>query len=154
MSTRMKRHRQPLEVMASMNVTNMLDTAFILLITFMLIAPELTHGIKLNLPTPKDPPHLPTPRDSTILISIAEKDPSEPEERIYLNGKRVALDEIRGRVQEEFQRDPDLHVVLEPDRAGSAGMFVAVLGEVKHAGVERVGIKAVPDKKTSRPSGL
>ena len=68
-----------------------------------------------------------------------------------MNGQRVALDEIRGRVQEEFQREPELLVVLEPDRAGSAGMFVAVLGEVKHAGVERIGIKAVPDRTTDEP---
>ena len=36
----MKRHRQPLEAQAAINVTTLLDTAFILLVTFMLVTPQ------------------------------------------------------------------------------------------------------------------
>ena len=52
----MKRHRQPLEIASDMNVTNLIDTSFILLITFMLVAPQLKHGIQLELPEVVAPP--------------------------------------------------------------------------------------------------
>jgi biopolymer transport protein ExbD len=142
----MRRHRQPLEVMASMNITNLLDTAFILLITFMLIVPELTHGIKINLPTPKEAPNLATPPENTMLISIQEREPEEPEERIYVDGNRMALDDIFGLVRDAYQANPDLAVVIEEDKAASWGIGIQVLAEIKRAGIERVGIKTSAGK--------
>ncbi len=147
-----KRHRQPLEIMAEMNITNLLDTAFILLITFMLVAPQLTHGLKISLPEVKDAPPLAVDTNKTILVSILKKDEDEPEERIILEQKRVTVEDLYEQIRAKHETKPDIEVVIEVDEESSSGMLVKVIGAVGRAGVvDKVGIRAQPAGRENRP---
>jgi len=140
----MKRHRQPLEIMSAMNITNLLDTAFILLITFMLVAPQLTHGIKLQLPEVEKAPPLDTDQMRSLLISIQVRDQDEAEERVYIKNQRVTLREVTEIVASERAARADLGIIIEADQESRSGMFMQVVGAVKQAGVETFGIKVRP----------
>lgn len=145
-----KRHRQPLKVMSDMNVTNLLDTAFILLITFMLVAPQLTHGLKIAPPEVTDAPQMEQSPDKTLFIGIMPASAEGESERVYLKAhssapeKRVTVDEVYSIVSEEFARRQDLSVVVEPDAKASAGILVEVVNAVMRAGVEDMGISVRP----------
>ncbi|HUT23050.1 MAG TPA: biopolymer transporter ExbD [Sumerlaeia bacterium] len=145
----MKRHRQPLEILAAMNVTNLLDTAFILLITFMLVAPQLNHGLKLKLPEVKEAPALPQDPNTALLIAIAKRHEGEAEEWIYLNGKRVTLDEVFEKVSAEREQRPDVAVIIASDEDCPAGLFIQVIGAVNRAGVENIGLQTDIERKKS-----
>jgi biopolymer transport protein ExbD len=147
----MKRHRQPLEINAQLNVTNLVDTTFILLITFMLLAPQLQLGIRLKLPEVKESPTLDIDANKTFVISIQKKDPAEQTERIYLQTDRVTLDELAKRIQEERGRRPDLAVVIETDEDSRSGVFIQVIGAVKNAGVESIGLSTLPGPSETAP---
>jgi len=110
-----RRHHEPLDVLASLNVTNLIDTAFILLITFMLVAPHLTHGIQLELPQ-ADAPVLDEDTQKTYSVSITEKLPGEEEERIYLDGERVTLQDLEDRLADAHSRKPDTTVTVSVGR--------------------------------------
>ena len=140
----MKRHRQPLEIMSAMNITNLLDTAFILLITFMLVAPQLTHGLKLVLPEVKKAPPLQADQAKSILISIQQREGDETEERVYIKNRRVTLEEITEIVATERAAKPETGIIIEADQDSRSGMFMKVVGAVKEAGVEKFGIKVRP----------
>ena len=141
---RMKRHRQPLEPMASLNITNLLDTAFILLITFMLVAAQLTHGIKLDLPEVAAPPMSKDPTN-TVLISIAKRRDGEQREWIYLSGERVTVEDLYDGLRAKRAEKPDLAGVIEGDRAIPYGVFYEVIDAVKRAGIDNVGLSAEYD---------
>jgi biopolymer transport protein ExbD len=140
----LKRHRQPLEVMSEMNVTNLLDTAFILLITFMLVAPQLTHGIKIKIPEVENVPPLHANLEKTVLISIQKTREGETEEEIVMDKRRVTLDEVFTTLTERRLSQPDVSVVIEADNASGAGTLVRVVGAVTRAGVENIGFSAQP----------
>ncbi len=139
-NTRTGRHRQPLEIMASVNITNLLDTAFILLITFMLITPTLTHGLKLDLPEVRAPA-LPTDPRNALLISIERPREGETEERITLENRWVTLEEIHDIVKQEIALRPEIGVILEGDRNARLGISVQVIDAVKRAGCDKIAIK-------------
>jgi biopolymer transport protein ExbD len=143
---RMKRHRQPLEPMASLNITNLLDTAFILLITFMLVAPQLTHGIKLDLPEVAAPPMSKDPA-KTVLIGIAKRREGEQREWIYLGGDRVTVEGLYEGLRAKRSENPDLAVVIEGDKAVAYGVFYEVIDAVKRAGVDNIGLSAEYDER-------
>ena len=147
---KMKRHRQPLEVMADMNVTNLLDTAFILLITFMLVAPQLTHGIKVSPPEVDDTPQIDVDKGKTAIIVIQKAQPGEEEEWIYLDNERIEVDDIKERLIEKVALQPEMNVLIEMDEGSTAGVFLPVVWAVKQSGIENIVFetKPVSTKKT------
>ena len=144
---RSRRQRQDLDVVASLNVTNLIDTAFILLITFMLVTPQLTHGIKLDLPE-ADAPSLDEDPQKTVEISIARKYDGEEEERIYLDGKVVTLDDLYERIKSEHAQRPDIMVNIRADKAAAYGMFARVAAAVERAGVTDFGLPLHQEPET------
>lgn len=145
-----KRHRQPLEVMSSLNITNLLDTAFILLITFMLIAPQLTHGLKINLPKVSDPANLPPQNSSkTVTILIEKQEAGRAEEKILIargtdTPKRFPIEEVRSTIEKYLEEEPELVVIVKGDEQARFGISAAVLTAVSKAGIEKIGIRTVP----------
>jgi biopolymer transport protein ExbD len=152
----MRRHRQPLHAMSEMNVTNLLDTAFILLIVFMLVAPQLSQGVKVDLPQVVDAPAMEVPPEKTFLISIQKIDtPDEKEERVYARDQRVEMEDMKRMVKEERAAKPDLGIVIEADKNASWQGVSRVLNALAQVQVQRVGFKTIPvvgEEKTAPAS--
>lgn len=150
-----KRHRQPLEIMSTMNVTNLLDTAFILLITFMLVTPQLTHGLKINPPRVKDAPQLDIDPGKTLQIVIKQRAEAEPE-ALYIQDKnlrRVTLDEIYEEVTAAYARFPDLSVVIHVDKDSRVEMTLQTIAAVQRTGISNIGVVTVLPEETAPSSG-
>jgi biopolymer transport protein ExbD len=139
----MKRHRQPLRIMSEINVTNLLDTAFTLLIVMMLVAPQLTHGLKLDLPAVAAP-SLDTQPNKTLIVGVQARRPEDESEHIYLENQRVTIDELFQRVQEAHAAKSDLVVQVEGDKACAYGTIFLVLDAIKRAGVDNVDLTSQP----------
>jgi biopolymer transport protein ExbD len=131
--------------MSQLNVTNLLDTAFILLITFMLVAPQLSHGIKLEIPEVKDAPVLSPPTEKTVILIIRKAEQGE-QETLYIKDtsreKRVEVSEIRDLLAGLLAPSKVVNVVIEVDKDSRSGVFVEVINEVQQAGIENIGIRA------------
>jgi biopolymer transport protein TolR len=144
----MRRHHRDLEIMSEMNLTNMLDTAFILLISFMLIAPMIKHGIELNLPKVSRENLKTTDRTLTIVI---KKRPMETmADPLYIDEKRVTLEELTQAVIELREKFPGMAVVIEGDLASSYGTLAKVLGALMNNGIENVGLVTEPEDLEGR----
>jgi biopolymer transport protein TolR len=147
-----RRHRQPLEVKSEINVTNLLDTAFTLLIALMLVAPQLTHGVKIDLPNVKDAPTMANEPAKTLVITVQKIAEGEEGERVYMKYKteeRVAVEDLAAKIEAARAERPDLSVVIEADENSRSGAFLRVVAAVKEAGVESIGI--VTEPLTSSP---
>src|SRR5688500_6046227 len=82
-SMRRSRRRDNLRVTAEINMTNLIDVAFVLLIIFMITAPILQGGIELELPQANAAP---LESGESVVVSITR------EGRIYIGETEVSTD--------------------------------------------------------------
>jgi len=137
----MKRRNPNVQPLGSINLTSFMDVTFNLLIAFMIIAPTLKHGMEIDLPQVKAS-NL-KPKDS-IAIVIRKAPQRGEEERIYVNDKRVALEDLTNHITALYQRKRNLDVLIEADKTVPYEIVAKVLHAVQKAGVPGVGLVTEP----------
>ncbi len=122
--------------MSEINVTPLVDVMLVLLVIFMVTAPMMTTGVDVNLPQTKGgaldestPP---------IIVSITG------EAAIYVNDRRASLADLAAILQAEHRTAGRPQVFLKADRAVPYGLVVQVMGALKAAGVEKLGMVTEP----------
>ncbi len=120
----MKRRRQAL---SEINVTPFVDVMLVLLVIFMITAPLLQQGIDVNLPNAKGEELSPTER---IVITVKQ------DGKIYLNKSSVTVQTLKSK----FKGKSDKDVFLKADKKVSYGVIVSIMGELREAGIERLGM--------------
>ena len=123
--------RHQLHTLSELNVTPLLDLAFVLLIIFMITTPLMENSTDLVLPSgeAKQPANMDTVRTVSI----------HADESITLNGEPVTADLLATRLAAELQSQPELGVLIRPHRELPVQKFSEVLDAVKRAGVKRIG---------------
>jgi biopolymer transport protein TolR len=121
------------EVLSEINVTPFVDVMLVLLVIFMVTAPLLQQGIDVNLPKAKGK-NLPSEERITLVI--------KKEGTIYMNKSPVSLIEMRHKLEAISKLNPNIY--LKADKGVSYGFVVEVIGEVKDAGIEKLGIVTEP----------
>src|SRR5882757_1613159 len=86
------------------NVTPMLDLAYVLLVIFIIMTTASVQGIKVNLPKASDTPSLAKPKTKAITISN--------EGKIFLDTYPVSMDELRDKLTQQKAVDPETPYVI------------------------------------------
>lgn len=131
-STRGKGRRAP---MADINVTPLVDVMLVLLIIFMVTAPLMTAGVPVNLP---DSRAKALEQDRKPVAVSIERDGT-----IYLDDQQVAEDALPDAlagVATRTQGGKPPPVLLRADRGLDYGRVMAVMGDLSHAGLNRVSL--------------
>lgn len=137
----MRRHRDHLQPLSEINVTNLLDTAFTLIIAFMMVAPTVQHGLKLELPEVSGEN---LDNKKTVTVAIAPPELAGQTDRIYLDDRRVTPEELTDLLVDMKGRFKELDVVIESDKAITYDTFATTLGAVKEAGIQGIGLITDP----------
>ncbi len=119
--------------MSELNVTPLLDLAFVLLVIFMITAPLLRQGIELNLPITK------SPQDAGLgehLVTLTVR----PQGELLLNGVGLAEASLTDALAQLVALDPAVAVVLETPQNLPVQRLVELLEQVKRAGASRMGL--------------
>ena len=129
------------KLMGEINVVPYIDVMLVLLIIFMVTAPMLSQGIKVDLPkagaSPIEPDKL-----EPLLLSVDKAG------RLYLNigDPKAALDE--NRVLEiasaALRREPERPVLVKADKAVAYGRVVEGMVLLQQAGAKKVGFVTEP----------
>lgn len=130
MALRPARHRT---VLSEINVTPLVDVMLVLLIIFMVTAPLLQQGVDVNLPRAKGK-DLPPEERITIVIKKGGA--------IYLNDNPVSMNDMVKKLSAISKLNPN--VFLKADRDVPYGLVVEVMGEIKEAGIEKLGMITEP----------
>jgi len=126
-----------------MNLTSLLDITFVLLIAFMIVAPTLKHGLEIDLPESKNT--APLSSDQPVLVGITKRKDAGEMPRLYLDGRRLEAEDLEKEIHAKFERNPQLTVIVECDQHEESGVLVQVIGAIQAAGVQNVGIAAMPE---------
>jgi biopolymer transport protein TolR len=135
------RRRRP---MSEINVVPYIDVMLVLLIIFMVTAPLLTQGVKVDLPqAAAEPVAANDPKTPPLVVSIDRAG------QVFLN--RGATPEaplvdaaLRAAVAAELERNPSLPVLVKGDRAVPYGRVIETIAALQAAGAARVGFLTEP----------
>jgi biopolymer transport protein ExbD len=129
--------RHQLHTLSELNVTPLLDLAFVLLIIFMITTPLMENSTDLVLPSGKSP--APAVNMETVrTVSI------HADETITLNDEFVTLEALAAKLTAERESQADLGVLIRTHRDLPVQKFSEVLDAVKQAGVKRIGFVQTP----------
>ncbi|HUO75934.1 MAG TPA: biopolymer transporter ExbD [Thermodesulfovibrionales bacterium] len=121
------------EVMSEINVTPFVDVMLVLLIIFMVTAPLLQQGIDVNLPKAKGKDMPPEERIALVI---------KRDQKIYMNDTPVTVGEMRRKLESISKMNPN--VFLKADKDVPYGLVAEVMGEIKEAGIEKLGMVTEP----------
>lgn len=134
MQSRSLHARGELPISADINVTSLVDVAFVLLIIFMITAPIMQGGVDVQLPRGEARPI--EPREG-LIITVDQNG------RIFIGDDQTALtyEEFRGSFQALVNtRERGIGVYLRGDGRASYRDVVRVLAVIQAAGVDNAGI--------------
>ena len=126
-------------LMADINVTPLVDVMLVLLIIFMITAPMLTYGVKVDVPTVTTRPM--SIKRGPIIITIDKK------KRIFIDRYVVSLKKLKRKLSPIIKAHPKQRVLLQADKGVPYGYVMEVMAEIKAAGVEKLGLVTMPKKK-------
>jgi biopolymer transport protein TolR len=130
---------------AEINVVPMIDVMLVLLIVFMIAAPMMTQGIKVELPKASADP-VDTKEDEPITVSI-KQDGSYYIEFAGDPEKPRPLTEIKSIVSKILAEKPNTLVFVQADRRVQYGSVVELMAELKISGAPSVGLITEPPRK-------
>jgi biopolymer transport protein TolR len=120
-------------VLSEINVTPFVDVMLVLLVIFMVTAPLMQQGVDVNLPQAKGKELPPEERISIII----KRDSS-----IYMNDTLVTMPVLKQKLGAISKMNPN--IFLKADKDVPYGLVVEVMGEIKEAGIEKLGMITEP----------
>jgi biopolymer transport protein ExbD len=118
------------------NLTSLIDVVFILLISFMVVAPALKHGLQVELAKTEGGEALNPERPVTVVIT---HDEDTGETKFYLDDDPIEIRRLRPRLEARREvalgRDVDLSVLIEPDGRVPTEATLQVLGIILDLGI-------------------
>src|SRR5262249_51556464 len=123
-----------------LNITPLLDLAFVLLIIFIITTPLLEQGIQVNLPTASKSKAEVNPKS---VRSIAV----ERNGTIFFDKTRLNLRELQAALVNWKRSDPDAAAVLRFDKDLRVQAVVDVFDALERAGISKTAIINTPEKR-------
>jgi biopolymer transport protein ExbD len=125
--------RNSLSTLSEINITPLLDLAFVLLIIFMITTPLLENSVNLVIPS-SGAANAPVNPAQVQTISI------DRTEAIRLNNQQIDPTTLTTRLAELKRVNPDVAIVIRPDRELPVQKLVSLMDALQRAQITKVGI--------------
>lgn len=137
--------RNAMHTLSELNVTPLLDLAFVLLIIFMITTPLLENSMDLVVPTSATAKTEINPAQVQTL-SVDRNDV------LKLNEQVMTADDLESRLQQLRRETPGLAVVVRPHKELPVQNFVRVMDLLHKAGITKVGVMTRPEDQGGAPA--
>lgn len=139
MENRRRRRKQ----MAEINVVPLIDVMLVLLIVFMITAPLITQGVKVDLPQADAEP-VENSDELTLVVSINDEGNYFISLGAEDNPEAVPLESIREDVSKILAQNPAVPVFLEADASINYGLVMSLMSTLASAGADNVRLITQP----------
>jgi biopolymer transport protein ExbD len=129
MSADVKTDNQPYD---DINITPMLDLAYVLLVTFIILTTASVQGVRVNSPQTAAVSNLAKPQTRAVTITS--------DGSIYLDAFPVSIDQLKTSLGQYKAANPNLPVVLKGDAEVQYDVVVQVLNVIKSLDITEVGL--------------
>lgn len=129
------------EALSQINVTPLVDVMLVLLVIFMVTAPIMHQGVDVNLP--KVQTGALSGEDVQLVVTVTAGGTT------YLNDAAMAAPDLATKLQAILREQPDRNVYLRADEAVPYGDVMRVIGALREAGVQRLGMITEPPARPS-----
>ncbi len=145
-SGRFERIKKPLN--SDMNVVPYIDVMLVLLVIFMVTAPMITSGIKVDLPQANSTPM--ESKDAPAIVSLDKDGQYFLQYKDQKADQPLALTELTAILSEAQQtaktENKELNVVIEGEKTRSYGEVMSLMNSLQEAGLTQVGLLTEPLK--------
>ncbi|AOI63305.1 biopolymer transporter ExbD [Burkholderia territorii] len=114
------------------NITPMLDLAYVLLIIFIIMTTASVQGIKVDLPKASSSASLAKPKTKAITVADSGQ--------VFLDAYPVTMDELESRLRTEKASNPEFPIVLKGDAAVQYQKVMDVLDLLRRLDLSQVGL--------------
>jgi biopolymer transport protein ExbD/biopolymer transport protein TolR len=122
------------DVNSEPNVVPMADIMLVLLIIFMVVTPMLQKDVTVDLVRTQNPRNMPdADKEDAVVVAITR------DGKTFL-GSELVIDNLTTEVQERIAARADKTVFIKSDSRAKYERVVAVVDEVRSAGVDQVGL--------------
>ena len=125
---------------SDINVTPLVDVMLVLLVIFMVTAPMMLNGIKLDLPKTKEvnPVNL---NATQVILSLSKS------EDYYLGKDKVLMNELIPEIQKQFKANNTDTVFLRADFGLAYGKVARLMSFLKRGGVHKIALVTVTEDR-------
>ena len=129
--------------MTDINVTPLVDVMLVLLIIFMVTAPLIQSGVKVDLPraSAQQMEH----EEEKLVLTITR------DRRVFLGETEIPPADLEAKLSTNARVQKDKELYLHADRSLPYGQVVEIMATARRAGVESLGMITEPDKELRRP---
>ena len=136
--------RHGLQTLSELNVTPLLDLAFVLLIIFMITTPLMENSLDLVVPKSTTAKGAVNPAE-VFTISIDKNNTYK------LNNQIISPEDLEARLVAAKLEKPDTAVVVRPHFELPVQQFVSVMDILQRAGIAKVGVMTLREDKSTTP---
>ena len=129
--------------MTDINVTPLVDVMLVLLIIFMVTAPLIQSGVKVDLPraSAQQMEH----EEEKLVLTITR------DRRVFLGDTEISPADLEAKLSTNARIQKDKELYLHADRSLPYGQVVEIMAVARRAGVESLGMITEPDKELRKP---
>jgi biopolymer transport protein ExbD len=132
--------RQNLSSLSEINITPLLDLAFVLLIIFMITTPLLENSMSLIIPSS-------SARNPPVTATQVQTVSIDRNESIRFNNRVVDLESLTAQLTEMKRANPEIAVVIRPDRDLPVQKLITLMDALQRAQIMKVGIATRAEQK-------
>jgi biopolymer transport protein ExbD len=130
------------KLMAEINITPMVDVMLVLLVIFMVTAPLLVAGVRVDLPRSAAPKL--SQLQKPIIVTLAA------DGRLYIGDDSADPDSLQARLIALRPNEGDAIVYVKADRTIAYGQVLELLGRIGQAGFQRISLLSQPAEGAAR----
>jgi biopolymer transport protein TolR len=140
----MSRRKPKRRMMGEINVVPYIDVMLVLLVIFMITAPLLSEGVKVDLPQANAKPVDLKQDETPVILSVNAAG------QYFLNigtpqDQPISAEIVVARIAAVIRLNPNVHVFVRGDRKASYEQVITGIALLQGAGVPSVGLETEPD---------
>jgi biopolymer transport protein ExbD len=130
--------RSHLVTLNEINITPLLDLAFVLLIIFIITTPLLEQGMDLSLPHEAGRPDTKVSPNDIVTVEVNASG------QYMINSRIAPLDQVELALREKFAKNKNMVVYIRADENGPYKHVAAILQRCDRNGISRISLRTDP----------